>query len=285
MGERIIRHHFVPRFYLSAWHAADNKGTWLYYFSHGKLREKRRSASSIAHKDDLYTVWPDAHFSQRLPSDEVEREFFGSIDNEAARVHTKLLGCSSPLLNDEERLAWALFVNSLLYRGAAVIEKQRRESLEEVLDGRIQIPERFKAQFPIEAIVSNAVLTACIARVREAEDVKTIASWRWRVVTVPESTHLPTSDNPIVLNGGIQSEVVHCMSLAVSPRQLLVMHPESEDFDRDFMQHMIFVHCKAVVEGASAYVVGSQRLDDAGQIKYKRLLSRFLRQNDLSRNV
>lgn len=120
------RHHYVPQFYLQAF-AGDDGKLWRYRREpSGQVSERQVSPRATGFEKHLYTVREVATFLPERDPSGIESTFLASVDDAAAPVLRKLIGEPCPMLSEEERTAWAMFLNSMLERDVRVIREREQ---------------------------------------------------------------------------------------------------------------------------------------------------------------
>lgn len=276
------RHHYVPRFYLKMWRAPDGKGLWLYSRDKGGgVSAYRRSPKSVGYETDLYSLKPETPYSAlNSRADIIERDFFARIDAAAALVHQKLLVSGVKSLTGEDKAVFALFLNSVMERGPRRIEEiERLDSPEMIRDEIFELlgcPD-FLHGIDWSAIHRNSILRALVDYISDATFIEYISQMRWATVDIAhDGEHLVTGDMPILINGGSDSQPVHCLSIALSPKRLLIAHGESEEFDKRFIRTLAAIHNVIIVQQAERYVISSRELQDGPHTKYSRVIREYI---------
>lgn len=283
------RHHFVPEFYLKPWLSCDQRGLWLYRRDFkNEIRADRRSTKSVGYVEDLYTLLPEFWGKEDIgsPPDAIETGFFAKLDADAAIVHQTLLAYGLNGLNEKEKYTWAKFLNSLMERGPARInEIETNYSVENIKNDLIQ---KFKNPEPItrilkdinvEAIYKNCIRSALISFINDEKFLRHVVDkMQWTIVyNVVEGEHFITSDVPLLINIDGYSRPIHCMSLALSPTRLMIIHAKSEEFDEDFLRTVAVLHNIRIIRTTEKYIFSSRKLDDGPHTKYSKALNEFLR--------
>ncbi|MBI2726751.1 MAG: DUF4238 domain-containing protein [Polaromonas sp.] len=275
------RHHFVPQFYLRAWHGTDGGGLWLYgRKSDGSIWLRRRPAKAVAYLDDLYSFQPEGPgLDRQSQADVLETDFFSCIDEAAAPIHQKLIHSHIDLLSLEERCVWSLFLNSLLERSAKrILEIEKAVRVEDTVAKLARYrsaPQmhRLLSQMDVGAILRNSVLSALPGRIVDKPFVEYLANMRWNTVDMPQGDdHLLTGDMPLVVNAGQFPEPVYVLSIALSPRRMLVLQKQEADFDENFIRTLVVMHSIQVATQTERHLVSSRRLVDCTHIKYSKVL-------------
>ena len=226
-------HHYLPQFYLRGW--ADGDGKVLRYdFRHGRLIESRVSPRSTSFEPDLYAA-PPAVFWETYDPQIIETEFFGKIDNEAARVLERLVG-PAPAPNEEDREAWARFVVSLAHRHGDDVRLRDAEapvlaarSLDKML-ARCQSLEQRESMlaalegFDIVRSARNAHRTMMVQAIRAPEATKPMLALAWEVVPVGDAPLLITTDRPALVGRDAQGGI-GLLTMPITPTKLLFGYP------------------------------------------------------------
>ncbi len=278
------RHHYVPQFYLRTWLASDNKGLWLYQRDmKGRVRADRRFPKAVGFEPDLYALRPETPYSV-LDSrpDVLEHDFFALIDDAAALVHQKLLASGIKSLTGEDRAVWALFLNSLMERGPDRIEEiEQFDSSEKIRDEVLRRwgNSDFLSKIDWAAMQRNSVRRALVNYISDGSFVEYVARMRWATVDIAiDGEHLITNDKPVLVNGGSGSTPIHCLSIALSPNRLLIIHGDSEEFDEDFLRRLTAIHNLTIFKQAERYVISSRELEDGPHAKYARAVHELIKQ-------
>jgi hypothetical protein len=238
---------------------------------------------------DLYSLKPETPYPV-LDSrpDVIERDFFALINNAAASVHQKLLASGIKSLTSEDRVVWALFLNSLLERGPERIEEiELCDSPEKIRDDislRLGCSD-FLHKIDWSAMHRNSVRRALVNYISDGAFVKYVSQMRWETVDIAvDGEHLITSDKPVLINGSSDSDPVHCLSIALSPRRLLIIHGDSDEFDECFIRTLTVIHNVIIVQQAERYVISSRELKDGPYTKYSRVIQEFMKQRHAEDN-
>lgn len=284
------RHHFVPQFLLREWYETADRGFWLYFRDpQGRVRLCHRHAKSIAYVKDLYAINPDGMDFRQSPSNKLEDRFFAPIDDAASIVHQKLLTSGLHSLSPDDRIVWAIFVNSLLERlpkRIQVLEAQfaglHDESIaatEREYPGSTTQPaiKAILAKVDKTAVVRNAVLSGLVRYIMDEPFIRYIASMEWLTLSLADGAdHFLTGDTPVIVNGGGLSAPIYLLSIAVSPQKLLVMRSAFPAFDADFVGRLTLIYNILLAQQTDQYLVSSRQLADSRFIKYRRIVDAML---------
>jgi hypothetical protein len=222
------KHHYKPVFFLSRWVGQDGKLCEMKLIN-GNLVPRRRHPGGTGYVKDLYrTDGVPEEISQDL-----ETHFMSPLDNDAAKTLDKI--ASDQPLDAGDRVAWARFMLSLLYRNREGVEfvkahmaDIRREAtlalepdwaaLRGPLD-EVTLAEASAARNPAAAAISAANMLADI--IANSRAVPDIAGMHWTHIDLTGS-ELPllTSDRPLVFVG--LSDPRAYMALPIGPYDLFV---------------------------------------------------------------
>jgi hypothetical protein len=277
------RHHYVPQFYLKVWKDSDGKGLWLYAHDEKRgLRAYRRSPKSVGFVHDLYALSPETEYpGLNYPPDAIETKFFAVIDDSAALAHQKLLSSGIRHLTSEDRMLWGLFLNSLLERNPRRIEEiEQFDSVENIQHKVIQEfgNSEFLNKLDLVALHQNSVRLALVNFIKDGSFIRCIADMQWTTVDITiNGEHLITSDIPLILNAGAGGQPIHCLSIAISPKRLLIIRSKSDEFDEDFVRTLAVMHNMLLIKQAANYVISSKELVDGPHTKYSRFIAELLK--------
>jgi hypothetical protein len=222
-------HHYNPKFILKRWTVNDGPLCEMRLIR-GKVQANHRYPSATGFQKDLYRT----HGVPEANAQDVELHFMSPLDNHAAVSIDKLLG-GRPL-DADDRIAWAGFLLSLLYRNpecVALIKSHMAEIRAEATDAlegdwaalrgpldQMTFAEATAMRRPGAAQISASnMLVDVIANERAVPD---IANMHWTRVQVSRSKYsLLTSDRPLVMPVGLAHPQCY-IALPVGPRDLFV---------------------------------------------------------------
>ena len=110
MNQESRRHHFVPVFYLSRWCGGDKRVHVIRNIG-GRIIRSRHSPKHVGFEYHLYSYSENFKVSDRA---EIESKFFKPLDNEGARIVSKII--SGEVLERRDRILWAQFLTAFKVR-------------------------------------------------------------------------------------------------------------------------------------------------------------------------
>ncbi|MDP1664980.1 MAG: DUF4238 domain-containing protein [Methylobacter sp.] len=286
------RHHFVPQFYLKKWYEPGKNGFWLYFRDErGNIRlRQQRPAKAIGYEDNLYSFLPDGLTFHDSDSNKLEHGFFAQVDNAASVIHRKLLNQGVGALSADDRIKWAIFVNSLIERCPnrlrdiksrapdilfKLISELKQPSPSSTLQPQVQsIVDRMDSA----AVVHNTVLSMLAPYIVDEPFIQYVTEMEWQTIDIPKGQdHFLTGDTPVVINAGDSSTPIHILSIAISPSRLLIMHKRSPEFDIQLCKIIAICHSSILVKQTKKHLVSSKKLTNSKHIKYNRIVEKMLR--------
>jgi hypothetical protein len=222
------KHHYNPVFFLSRWAGKDGQLCEMKLIN-GKVVPKRRHPAGTGYIKDLYrTDGVPEEISQVL-----ETNFMSPIDNDAATALDKI--ASDQPLDAGDRIAWARFMLSLLYRnreGVEFIKTHMADILREATlaletdwaalrspRDELTLAEASAVREPAAAAKSAANMLADI--IANSRAVPDIATMHWMRIDLSASeASLLTSDRPLVFIALKDPKAY--MALPIGPHDLFV---------------------------------------------------------------
>jgi Protein of unknown function (DUF4238) len=278
------RHHYLPQFYLQPW--VEGGKVWVYKREvSGAVTEERVAPKATGFRWDLYTK-QRAGPMFRHSVDSIEKAFFSVLDNDAARVHQKLIANVGLPLSNDERTIWALFLNSLLERDPQTMaERDARaaEIAEGVLaklgDGRRAFVDRVLATVDPVGIAKNAIRDFMVAEICRKEVLDHFKGWHWEMVLLGPDYPLITADAPLVINGAADQRArpIQMAALALSPHSMLVMRPMTWTVDDEFREMLIRTHNLSLVGSSSTYLYSRSPVEDRPPVNLRKALFEYFR--------
>lgn len=220
------RNHYVAQFYLRGWAAPDGR-VFRYKRVRGKVAERPVSPKATAFRHDLYTVRSTLVGVPEADGDALEKKFLSPLDDAAAKVLPKLLG-TALTVTGEERMVWAMFLNSLLERDPRTLEKNDRVARElaaaVMTDARARITEenrgrmeRAIARFDAEAAARNTVRSVMVHEIKRPDVLQYFVGQEWLVIPALGDLEF-ISDRPLLANGGVEERPIQWLTMAFRQR-------------------------------------------------------------------
>jgi hypothetical protein len=224
-------HHFLPRFYLSAW--ASSGKLVEYSRPHELVVHTARAPKGTGKAKGLYSLTAE---TDPLMREQVELRIMKKIDDDAAPVFRKLHEKRVNEISSEERSAWATFLMSMIFRTPArleMINEQIRstdyewtdQELEEYAatrspDDPISPDEFLKAGTDDEISTTKLLL---MTRMCGSPVIgQGLVDMRWGVIDLSSADHgLLTSDEPIITSNGLDKGDSFVM-LPLGPTKLFI---------------------------------------------------------------
>lgn len=234
------RHHYVPIFYLNRWTGSDGRLVAV-----RKIRDKivrdRRAPEHTGFEIDLYSY--DSNFIE-ADRDEIETKVLGPLDNDGARVITKII--NSEVLTDDEKELWARYIVALRMRSPRMVasavgsgRKRFAETMDELLpvyklhrtDGDPETPEEW-VEMNRPGFAESFGKRALARFISRPERIAEVLKLSWMALDLQKSeTALLTSDHPCIYTTGIRDP--NCIvALPLSPRYAFVAYREPRIADR-----------------------------------------------------
>ena len=224
------KHHYIPVFYSSEWAGPDGR---VCEFSrpYDAVKPKRVHPDGTGYVRGLYTV---PHNDPRV-TEFIEREFFKTTDNGAARVLRILKSGQQITWTTDTRSAWSRFIISLMLRNpeyvarmAAVVVGFFDPTSTELNDKYRQIrrpddPETYEEYIAKTGHPAGRASAIAMQTIIDSPRMGGhLNEMRWSVVTFTNAKHsLLTSDRPIIMTNGIVKSRDH-LALPIGPLSLFV---------------------------------------------------------------
>ena len=224
-------HHYVPRFLLRPW-TVDGQ-LHGYYWDKFKqcVRVRRLGVSAFCHQLDLLSLE-----TSLVPSDALENQFFGRIDDLGAKAVAKLIDDGPTGLSAEERCDFGRLILSLDARrpvGVATIKEDGAQCFESELGNDPEIREAFERECidekPAEYVFSvsrvslaDRALLLIQQLVDNPKVGKVFINAHWRVFQLGRGDgSFLLSDRPLIRTEGYDRPKT-VWALPLSPRTLFV---------------------------------------------------------------
>jgi hypothetical protein len=285
------RHHYTPQFYLRAFTGSDGL-LWQYRREpSGALAERKVSPKSTGFERDLYTIRDVApYFPERDPTG-IESSLLAPIDDAAAVVLRKLNAEQEPNLSEEERAAWATFLNSMIERDPLVLRE--REAL--APEFAKQVIERMRGRarsagslarlddtldsLDCRAMSLNSVREQMVRGIRDEATVTALGNRGWVLLRVDDGTDLITSDAPLVINAGTNARPIEILTMALSPSRMFVLYPswwsrDDHEF-QEFLRLAVACHNLTLVDGPGRFLYARRRVEDAENVRLRTAVEQY----------
>lgn len=288
-----MRHHYVPQFYLRHWAAEDGR-LWRYRREpSGRVSERPVGTRSTAYEPDLYAVLDAGEIRAQYDPHVIETKFFGQVDNDGAPVLKKLSESEPPALDDAERTAWSLFMNSLIERGPtalagrdAVAPAVAAQTLDKLFsmsgttpEGRERL-ERIIARIDPVQMARNSVREFMVGEIRDPKVIGYLKSLAWVVIPREPGSHpFITTDAPLLVNAGEGSRPISILSMALSPKKLLFVYPSQwamNDELRTLIGNLVYGHDLLLLRAGCTCAYSSQRIEDNARVGLRKAVYRAL---------
>jgi hypothetical protein len=225
-----MRHHYVPQFLLSAWCEGATDGKFQEFrLDLKELHTYRRVPKATAYQVNLYALTMPIVLG--MSQQAVETHVLRQIDNDAARVRTKMVHQGLKSLSISERCDWVRFLMSLRIRQPDMVGKLKTESADHLRQTLASQPEQYEAlaqenemptleewvekNFP--GLIENFGLSFFHELVDNRDVGTKILHLRWWLWDFSRARHeLLLADNPCIFGGAIGAPEL-IVALPVSP--------------------------------------------------------------------
>ncbi len=278
------KHHHVPVFYLSRWIGGDGKIHVIRNID-GKIVRSRNTPDYLGFEYYLYSYHEDFDAADRA---EIETKFFKPLDNEGARIVSKMIEGGS--LEKRDRILWAQFLTSMKIRTPENVEKIRTEG-QSALVREIESAQPDYAKLKQHTDPATAVDWLRVNRpgliesfgvgqvpkiASNAKAMQDVLSFSSHIVDFSNSSMpLLTSDRPCVYTEGLDEP--NCViALPLSPRHAFFAFRPNSNAQRSLMQTPISLLAAAMNESVVGQAVTraySQSESDAPDVFFRRCLS------------
>jgi hypothetical protein len=268
------RNHYLPRFYLRQF--TDHAGqVWRTLLGpDGQVREDPFTPKATGYEPHLYTITAQVAHDRVPAPDRIETQFFSPIDNAAAVALHELKTKAPSALSDGQREGWAIFVNSLLERIPSRLRERgelargaAREHLDNFLQGRSDKEwwTRVLVDLNVDALADNTVRLAMVKEIADKNVIDYFKTMTWIKASIANGAAIPfiTGDSPVVINVGTNGPI-HVISIALSPRNLLVMY--GGKLPGETLRQIVLTHNLLVI-AQSRYLFSNGPLSDGPLLK------------------
>lgn len=146
-----MRHHYVPEFLQKPWteNSVDGK-LEVFRLDLPNIPSSRHTPKYTGFDHDLFALTKDAIAGMEKQA--IEKRFLRVVDNNAARVRSKLETQGLRALTTEDRMDWARFILSLRLRQPDIVEMLKQESAEHLTASLKNQPEENEEQAILEDV-------------------------------------------------------------------------------------------------------------------------------------
>jgi hypothetical protein len=112
----------------------------------------------------------------------------------------------------------------------------------------------------------NSVREHMVHEIRDASSVDRLKACGWIVVRLGQHPAFITSDAPLVVNAGMNSEPIQILAMALSPKCLFVFYPSWWPHDDEFGELLALLvqsHNYTLVSGPGRSLYSSARIEDS----------------------
>jgi Protein of unknown function (DUF4238) len=251
------KHHYIPKFYLKRWAAADGRVT-EYSRPYKRVEPRWTHPDGTGFKRGLYAIPGMSPEQVNL----VEEQFLKPADNLASMTLDDLIAGSEFLKPAEMRRDWSRFVFSLLLRFPEAQQAMRKDLAENVRQQTMAAPDpaeefrriaesndldRATAQIFLELLKSSKVTTTLLNMTCEVIKLR-----------LPKNTFL-TSDRPVIKTGRLFGLVDAHLVMPISPVHLFIASNSERVFTtlKSRAHDRLVAQCNnVIVQSASRYVWG-----------------------------
>lgn len=255
------KHHYVPEGYLVGFtrrpeeleeEDTEEGKLWRYRLTpRGTIDVKRFHPAGVGYEEKLYTAprvltWPavgaasksDTSKASDLLSDGepdawIETDFFGQIDDKAAKALQTLRAAPPGECPEEPREVLAVFLHSLMERHPRILKQRDTDTHAHLeasldLDGVAAIEARLgltpSKRIDVQGLSRQLVRGVMVRTIADQSSFDLFRSFSFTVHEPPAGQAFITSDDPLVVNFGLPTDEqrVCGLSIAVSPVRLLV---------------------------------------------------------------
>lgn len=221
-----MKHHYVPQFLLRRWCNAAGK-VQSFKVLGGRVLCTAQAPEYTGYENALYAVVANA---LGIDENHLERKFFSPIDSKAAAALAKIE--QHELLDEDGKIAWAFFLNSLRIRQPDVLAHIRTKGMallkRFLADGDAALPEGWppseewlEANYP--GMMEAQTFISWLPRMVLHDDMTSYFSglrW-WTIEYKPEAPKLLLSDLPLYWEGALHSDEFF-MAMPLAPGRLFL---------------------------------------------------------------
>ncbi|ESZ69535.1 hypothetical protein X727_16810 [Mesorhizobium sp. L103C119B0] len=262
------KHHFLPVFYLSQWAGNDGKIVRFTKPYRDQVVRNRVHPDAAGYLTKLYAV---EGFPEETVLD-LEREFLSPVDSKASEALRAMLRGEE--LFPAERIAWAGFMSTLLFRMPDDIEKLREnvgEIWDLILPGMAKIYQAVSSQTGGpdfsefkekngKPMVAARVIEGARRVMADEDIVRGLANLEWSILTVDKAKNdLLTSDRPVIHTNSLNHPETHLL-MPIGPRRLFVGVK-----DRKLIAKIKSIGEDKLVQTTNSHIVGNAKTTVCGR--------------------
>jgi hypothetical protein len=255
------------------------------------MGKKRVSPRSTAFEPDLYAVASTGVLDPNRDPHIIETGFLQKIDTAAAVAHQKLVHAGPDSLTDDDKRAWALFLNSLLERNRATVLGRLKEAPAIGAEAAAKIMARVKEEtrarmagvfevFDAVTASKNMVHEFMAREIRDPKVISYFMNCGWTVLTVETGPAFITTDAPLLVNAGASASPIDVLTLALDPSKLFIMHPASwKTTDNEVIEcakSLGLGHNLLLLKAGCRCVYSRDPITDGGPIRLRSAVDDFL---------
>jgi hypothetical protein len=273
------RHHFIPEFFLKAWH--EDGRLWRYCLSPRGLDVQRKPAKRVAYEENLNTLHgaPDPGA--------LEKWLAAQVDDPASMVVRRLRRERRAVeLSRAEGEALIRFMFSLLERRPCRVQERERvgiEVLEEMLEEprAARIVELHGEEFLREHVNVQDRTRAMLRQFLDAEHISSLEKARFTLFEIDpcQDERFATSDDPVVRFEN--ADEMYAAGLAIDPSLLLLVHPKAWELTEGDSLALAAVHNLKLITQRPSAVFSHRELEDNAahfglRLHYHKLMREYL---------
>lgn len=223
--------HFVPVFYTQRW--ANVRGQVTRYFFDQNVRRAdnfkcvETGPRPLGRKRHLWTVHGSLTPNHKYL---IEREFFGQIDDKAARIADRFVNGRNDL-TDKERVEWAQFLVSLRYRNPIIVQYEIKRVANLIRANETFPPATPKYEKFLDGFIEPAYLTSQVSLAKNIEVFARYRRYSIRRLKGHAFTFL-TCDWPLLkFYSAVNRAHGETWILPLSPTVVMIATPSTGDTD------------------------------------------------------
>ncbi|MEG3083553.1 DUF4238 domain-containing protein [Sphingomonas sp. PB2P12] len=221
-----MKHHYVPQFLLRRW-CNDRGKLQSFKIRAGRVLCTSQAPEYTGYENALYAV---AANTLGIGRDHIERRFFSPIDSKAADALAKIERREP--LDQDSKIAWAFFLNSLRLRQPDVLDHMRKEGMAMLkrflAEGDAALPEGWPSseewlEVNYPGMMEARALTSWVPQiVLHNEMTRRFSDLRWWAIEYKtEAPKLLLSDMPLHWEGDLMTEDFF-IALPLAPDRLFL---------------------------------------------------------------